>query len=156
MRRPLSHKAAALLALAAATLAPALAGAVSVRLDESTLVSLRAPAGEVIVGNPSVADVNLIGPSRMAILGRGYGVTNIIVTDRMGRAIFNEEISVTSVETGRVSVYRGGLISNFTCTPRCARTPLPGEDKANADPYASTYKDYASRAKDGAGGASAP
>lgn len=155
MGRPRSHRVIAVIAAAATVSMAGAAGAVSVRLDETTIVTLRSPAGDVIVGNPSIADVSLLGPDRIAILGRGYGVTNIIVTDRMGHTVFSQEVSVTPVETGRVSVYRGTLLSNFTCSPRCARTPLPGEDKASSDPYASGYKDYADRAKGDSGGGGA-
>ena len=110
---------AALLALAAA--APA--WAVQVHMDQSTVVDLAAPAGGIIVGNASIADVTLINPRRVAILGRAYGLTNVIVTDRMGRTIFQQEVNVAPASAGRVSLYRGALVTNFACSPRCERTP---------------------------------
>src|SRR5437762_1080947 len=104
---------------------PALAGAVTVRIDQNAMVDLTAPAGNVVIGNPAIADVSLITPRRIAILGRAYGLTNIIVTDRMGRIIFQQEVNVGAAASGRVSVYRGALVSNFACSPRCERTPMP-------------------------------
>ena len=133
----------ALVALAAA--APA--WAVQVHLDQSTMVDLAAPAGGIVVGNAAIADVTLINPHRLAILGRSYGLTNVIVTDRMGRTIFQQEINVAPAATGRVSLYRGPLVSNFACSPRCERTPMPGEDKdKNYEIYSQGYKDYDERA----------
>jgi hypothetical protein len=133
---------AALLALAAA--APA--WAVQVHMDQSTVVDLAAPAGGIIVGNASIADVTLINPRRVAILGRAYGLTNVIVTDRMGRTIFQQEVNVAPAPTGRVSLYRGPLLSNFACSPRCERTAMPGEDKdKNYEIYSTGYKDYDER-----------
>ena len=136
--------------------APAQARGLSVHIDENTIVDLRAPAGSVIVGNPSIADVNLINPRRMVILGRSYGLTNIIVTDRMGRAIFHREINVAAAPTGRVSLYRGPLVNNYACTPHCERTPMPGEDKSVYDPSDAAFKDYGERSKAEAGTQSGP
>ena len=134
---------------------PAWAGGLDVRMDENTVVDLRAPAGNVVVGNPSIADVNLINPRRMVILGRSYGLTNVIVMDRMGRTIFRQEINVAAASAGRVSLYRGPLVTNFACTPHCERTPMPGEEKAsNYDPYSGGFKDYDERARTDAGGQS--
>jgi hypothetical protein len=139
-------------ALAAAVAAPASAASISVHMDENTVVDLRAPAGNVLVGNPSIADVNLINPRRMVILGRSYGLTNIIVTDQMGRTIFQREVNVAAAPAGRVSLYRGPQVHNYACAPHCERTPMSGEDKTNYDPYGSPYKDYDDRAKNDSGG----
>jgi hypothetical protein len=141
----------AALALLASFAAPLPAAAVNVKMDESALVNLSAPAGDIVVGNVSIADVSLINPRRIAILGRSYGLTNVIVTDRMGRTIFQQEVNVEPAAAGRVSLYRGPLISNFACSPRCARTPLPGEDKdKNWEVYDPGYKDYLEREKNAA------
>jgi len=133
-------------ALALAVLAVP-AQAVVVHIDQNAIVDLAAPAGDVVVGNASIADVNLITPQRLAILGRSYGLTNVIVTDRMGRTIFQQEVNVAPAPTGRVSLYRGPLVSNYACSPRCERTPMPGEDKdKNYDLMTTAYKDYGERA----------
>jgi len=135
------------LALLASLAAPLPAAAVNVNMDQSTVVDLAAPAGSIVVGNVSIADVSLINPRRIAILGRSFGLTNVIVTDRMGRTIFQQEVNVAAAASGRVSVYRGPLVSDFACAPRCERTPMPGEDKdRNYDPYTNGYKDYDERA----------
>jgi hypothetical protein len=127
---------------------PLAAAPVSVHMDENAVVSLAAPAGNILVGNPAIADVSLITPQKLAILGRTYGLTNVIVTDRMGRTIFQQEVNVAPAAVGRVSVYRGPLVSNFACSPRCERTPMPGEEKTSAyEPFSGGYKDYADRAK---------
>lgn len=153
--RAKSHNVAVLVATLVG-LAASGAGAATVRMDENTLINLRAPAGNVLVGNPSIADVTLITPQRIAILGRAYGVTNLIITDRMGRTIFSEEINVGQATRGRMSVYRGTLAVNFACAPHCERTPMPGEEKTvNYEPYAGAYKDYDERARGDASSAGA-
>ncbi len=154
--RAKSHNVTALVCgVVALAAAAAGARAATVRLDENTMISLRAPAGNVVIGNPSVADVTLITPQRIAVLGRSYGVTNLIVTDRMGRTIFEQEINVAPASRGHVSLYRGALVSNYACSPHCERTPVPGEEKGNYDPFAGGYKDYDERAKGDSGAAAA-
>ena len=133
-------------ALAVAGL-PITASAVVVHIDQNAVVNLSEPAGNIVVGNASIADVSLINPQRLAILGRSYGLTNIIVTNRMGRTIFQQEVNGAPASSGRVSLYRGALVSNYACSPRCERTPMPGEDKEkNYDLMSTSYKDYGERA----------
>ena len=119
-----SHNVCALAALIAALAGPAFA-TVSVRLDQNTLMDLRAPAGTVLVADPAVVDVSLVTPSRVAILGRGYGQTNVIITDRMGRVIFQQEVAVMR-PSQEVAVYRGAQSAAFTCSPSCRPAPSPG------------------------------
>ncbi len=153
MRIPSALAALAGLAILAATPAQAAVAPVTVHIDQNTLVELKVPAGNVVVANPSIADVSLITPQKMAILGRSYGLTNIIVTDRMGRTIFRQEINVAAASSGRVSLYRGVMVNNFACTPHCERTPMPGEEKTSTyEPYSLGFKDYGERAKGESGG----
>ena len=118
-----SHNVCALAALISALAGPAFA-TVNVRLDQNTLMDLRAPAGTVLIGHPGVVDVNLLTPTRIAILGRGYGQTNVIIMDRMGRVILQQDVEVTR-PSDAVSVYRGAQVSAFTCSPACAPAPAP-------------------------------
>ena len=145
-----SHNVCALAAIGLALAGPAFA-TVNVRLDQNTVMDLRGPAGTVLIGDPAVVDVNLISPRRIAILGRGYGSTNVIITDRMGHVIFQQEVEVSRPSSNRVSIYRGGLVANFTCSPTCERTPTPGEDQSVYQPYSSPYKDHTQSAQAGGG-----
>ncbi len=124
-----SHNVCALAVALLALAGPAFA-TVSVKLNENTLMNLRAPAGTVVIGNPAVADVSMLGPQRIAILGKGYGATNLIVTDRMGRVIFHEEIQVTPQIANRVVVHRGQQEATFTCAPTCESAQAPSEGAA--------------------------
>ncbi len=143
------------LALGLALAAAGAAGAVTVPIDQSQIVDLSAPAGNVMIGNPAIADVTLINPRRMAVFGHGYGVTNLIVTDRMGRIIMQQQIEVGPGNVGRVSVYRGATVNTFSCSPRCERTPMPGEDKGSYEAYSAPFKDYTDRARADTGQTSA-
>ena len=147
-----THNVCVLAAMISALAGPAFA-TVSVRLDQNTLMELRAPAGTVLIGDPSVVDISLVTPRRIAILGRAYGQTNVIITDRMGRVIFHQEVEVSRASNNRVQVYRGALVANFTCSPSCERTPSPGEDNSSYQAFSSSYKDHSSTVQSsGAGG----
>ena len=147
-----THNVCVLAAMISALAGPAFA-TVSVRLDQNTLMELRAPAGTVLIGDPSVVDISLVTPRRIAILGRAYGQTNVIITDRTGRVIFHQEVEVSRPSNNRVSIYRGAMLSNFTCSPGCERTPAPGEDNASYQAFSSSYKDHTSTVQgSGAGG----
>ena len=132
--------------------APAAAG-VTARIDEATAISVAGSAANVVVGNPAIADVTIVDRQRIAILGRSYGTTNVLVFDAAGRVIYNGLVTVTSPSAGHVSMYRGIAVHNYACGPRCERTPMPGEPSEGVyQPYSTAYKDYADRAKASAQG----
>ncbi|MDB5432558.1 MAG: pilus assembly protein CpaC [Caulobacter sp.] len=106
---------------AAGTALAAAAGALSVRLDQSVRISLRAPATSVVVGNPAIADVSVIDARTILVLGKGSGVTNLVVMDQGGRVLFNREIVVSAGDAGRVSIWRGPAATSYACLPRCER-----------------------------------
>ena len=145
-------------ALATALLVLVLAGpasaTVKVKLSQNTVMDLRAPAGTVLVGDPAIADVSLITPRRIAILGRGYGATNVIITDRIGRVIFQEEVQVSRATANQVSIYRGAEVSSLTCSPGCERPGGQGENAATNPISAAAAKDIQAGAA--VGGAAQP
>ena len=77
----------------------------------------------MVVGNPAIADVTVVDAHTILLLGKGYGVTNLVIMDRTGRVIFNREIVVSAADAGRVSIWRGAASSNYACSPRCEREP---------------------------------
>jgi Flp pilus assembly secretin CpaC len=116
-----------LLALLAATaLATAVnaAGVVSVPVNQGLKVSVRGVAKSVVVGNPTIADVNVIDSHTVLIVGKGYGVTNVVVIDAMGASLFDSQVVVQAPDNGRVTLYRGARVStDFACSPRCEQEP---------------------------------
>jgi Flp pilus assembly secretin CpaC len=151
MRRLLSSLAA--LALAAGVAVPSLAAETfSVPLDQSAVMVLPAGAQSVMIGNPAVADVNMLDTRTAVLLGRGYGVTNLLVIDARGRTLMDRQIVVSSSDVNRVSVFRRSPdsqrpeVSNFSCSPRCERTPMPGETDAEFNRYNAPYTSSSGRA----------
>ncbi|MDD5329656.1 MAG: type II and III secretion system protein family protein [Sulfuricella sp.] len=55
-------------------------------LGKSTLIRLPSPVARMSVGNPAVADVVLINPREVYVLGKSIGSTNIILWNKDGQA----------------------------------------------------------------------
>ncbi|HEY3814651.1 MAG TPA: pilus assembly protein N-terminal domain-containing protein [Caulobacteraceae bacterium] len=109
-------------ALAIAFAAPALARpALEVALDHAQRLQVSQPAGSVIVGNPAVADVTVVDPHTVFVSGRGYGVSEVVVLDPLGRTIWDGEVVVTgSTSGGQVTVYHGATPVEMACGAVCA------------------------------------
>ncbi len=94
-------------------------GAISVHLDETTLIKVPERTATVIVGNPLIADVIIQPGGLMAVNGRGYGVTNLIAVDRSGVTLTEKKVVVKGAENRTVVVYRGVQRSTYSCAPSC-------------------------------------
>ncbi|MDP3855656.1 pilus assembly protein N-terminal domain-containing protein [Phenylobacterium sp.] len=117
----------ALLATASQADAPTLA----VPINQSARLLLPAGARDVMIGNPSIADVNVIDGRSVVVLGKGYGVTNLLVIDALGRTVLERQVVVSGPGSGRVSVIRGGQVDSYACAGSCEKEPPP-EDKAKS------------------------
>ncbi|MGH7028116.1 pilus assembly protein N-terminal domain-containing protein [Brevundimonas sp.] len=118
--------AAAGLAGGVASAALAQARPLNIEIDRSTRVQLRAPAGSVIVANPKIADVTVVDANTLFITGKGYGVTDIVAVDALGRSLFQSQVVVSAGSTGSVRVWRGAQATEMACGSSCSpsvRTP---------------------------------
>ncbi|HWA64107.1 MAG TPA: pilus assembly protein N-terminal domain-containing protein [Caulobacteraceae bacterium] len=143
-----------LIAVIAALAAPAWAAAapIFVNIDQAARVTIPRPARDVIVGNPMVADVTVLDDHHILVMGKTYGVTNLMITDRDGRPMMNSQVLISAPDQNRVSVYRGPDVYNYACAYKCERTPMPGERTGGSAPYdawAPPFNDYAGRAHNG-------
>ena len=74
----------ALLGLAAAVVAPGSAAAqplsrLYVGLDRSHVLDLSDPARKVAVANPAIADVQVISPTQLLVVGKAPGITSLVI-----------------------------------------------------------------------------
>ena len=53
--------------------APAFAAGISVAMDQVHTVTFNTPVATVYVGNPSIADVNMIDARHAFVIGKGFG-----------------------------------------------------------------------------------
>lgn len=107
--------------LAAPGLAVAQSSRVSVEIDQAQRVQLSGPAGSVIVGNPEIADVTVVDANTLYITGKGYGVTEVVAVDQIGRTVFQSQVVVTAGDgAGRVRVWRGARSTEMACAASCS------------------------------------
>lgn len=107
-----------------------------VRYDQSQLIRLPRPVTEVIIGNPSIADVAIQGGNLLVVTGKAFGVTNIIALDAQRNIIQDQRVIVEHDEQRTLVLYRGSLRESYTCTPYCAPTLTIGDDAAYFDKIA--------------------
>lgn len=105
------------------------AGDLLVRYDQSQLIRLPRPAAEVIIGNPSIADVTIQGGNLLVVTGKTFGVTNIIALDANRDIIQDQRVIVQRDEQRMVVLYRGPARESYTCTPYCSPTVTIGDDE---------------------------
>lgn len=118
--RTLALGAAALLVLGASAQAQAQSRPLNVEIDHATRVQLRAPAGSVIVANPKIADVTVVDANTLFITGKGYGVTEIVAVDALGRPLFQSQVVVSAGSAGSVRVWRGAQATEMACGASCS------------------------------------
>jgi hypothetical protein len=131
---PLSPKLPQHLALVATLLVlavdPAAAAdpVVAVLIDQATLVRLERPAAEIVVGNPSIADVSVQSGKVLVVTGKSFGETNLIVMDADGKVFVNRRLVVQEPRSGFVTVYRGPARQTLHCAPNCTPPLVIGDD----------------------------
>ncbi|NOU08329.1 MAG: hypothetical protein HOO99_19315 [Hyphomicrobiaceae bacterium] len=99
-----------------------------VKYDQSQLIRLPRPAAEIIIGNPSIADVAVQTGNLLVITGKSYGVTNIIALDAERNVIQDQRIMVRRDEKSVVHLMRGTARQTFACVPQCNPTLTLGDD----------------------------
>lgn len=99
-----------------------------VRYDQSQLLRLPRPVTEVIIGNPSIADVAVQGGNLLVVTGKSFGVTNIIALDADRNVIQDQRVIVDQDDRRTVALYRGSMRQTFTCAPVCTPAVIIGDD----------------------------
>jgi hypothetical protein len=107
---------------------PAAASELIVRYDQSTLIKLPRPVAEVIIGNPSIADVAVQGGNMLIITGKSFGITNIIALDSERNVIQDQRLFVTRDEARMVYLHKGAGRHTYACTPQCNLSLTIGDD----------------------------
>jgi hypothetical protein len=101
--------------------ASALASGLSVPIDHAVRITLPAPAGDVVIGNPAIADVTVADDHHLLVIGKAMGATNLIVTASNGRPMMSREIVVSGPEINRISLITGTDTQTYACAPGCVK-----------------------------------
>ena len=118
---------AGLTGLFLATSAPA--AGIEVALDQVRVLTFNGPVKTVFVGNPVIADITVIDPTHVFILGKNFGTTNVVALDAKGRETLNEQVTVLERPGSAVTLQRGASKTTLNCnSTRCEASPTPGDD----------------------------
>ena len=118
-------------ALGAISTAAQAAPALMAPINQSVPINLPRGTRDVLIGNPAIADVSVLDSGKAVLVGKGYGVTNLVVIDQLGRTVLNRQV-VVAAPAGNVSVIRGGKVEDYACGARCERADKAAEAEAGA------------------------
>jgi Flp pilus assembly secretin CpaC len=105
--------------LVAETAIAAASAGLAVEINRSRRVVLPGTPANISVADASIADVTVIDTHSVVVIGKSYGITDIVVTDHSGRLLMDSRVAVIPVETQRLTVYRGVTGTEYTCLSRC-------------------------------------
>jgi Flp pilus assembly secretin CpaC len=100
-----------------------------VKYDQSQLLRLPKPAAEIIVGNPSIADVSIQSGNLLVVTGKTFGITNIIALDADRNVIQDQRVLVKRDEGKVVNLLRGTERQSYNCTPQCNPSITIGDEQ---------------------------
>ena len=123
----------AILATVASNAQQAKANDLIVRYDQSQILRLPRPVSELIIGNPSIADISLQGSDILVITGKTFGITNVIALDADRNVIQDQRVIVQRDEQRLVNLHKGAMRQSYTCSPNCQPTITIGDDPAYFD-----------------------
>jgi hypothetical protein len=128
--------------------APAYADGVAISMDEVRTITFPKPVATVYVGNPAIADINMIDSRHAFVLGKGFGNTNIVALDHEGDQVSNTHVSVMARQDSTVTLQRGTGRLTYSCSANhCEATPEPGDAKDVFDAVNSQLTSHEGAAK---------
>ena len=92
---------------------------IEVIMNQARILKLSREADTIVVGNPLIADAAVQDATTIVLTGKGFGVTNIVVLDRDGNPVIDEQIVVSRQTVSSVRVYRRADVQTLSCTPSC-------------------------------------
>ncbi len=94
-------------------------GPITVKVDQAKLLPLKRQSSDVIVGNPSIADISVQSKNLLVITGKSYGSTNVIALDSQRNVIVEAVINVTSDDRQTIALFKGSMKESYNCSARC-------------------------------------
>ncbi len=100
-----------------------------VKYDHSQLLKLPKPVAEIIVGNPSIADVTVQSGNLLVITGKTFGITNVIALDADRNVIREQRVMVMREDAKVVNLQKGSKRETYNCAPYCNPNLVVGDDR---------------------------
>ncbi len=99
-----------------------------VKYDQSQLLRISRPVAEIIIGNPTIADISVQSKNLLVITGKSFGKTNMILLDNEKNVIQENRIIVTHDQAQVINLRRGVARESYNCSPRCNPTITIGDE----------------------------
>jgi len=93
-----------------------------VKYDQSQLLRVTRPVAEIIIGNPTIADISVQSKKLLVVTGKSFGKTNMILLDGEQNVIQENKIVVLQDQSQVVNLRRGIARESYNCSPRCNPT----------------------------------
>lgn len=97
--------------------------------DQTKVLRLGAPVSEMIIGNPSIADAVLLHRNLLAVTGKTFGTTNLILRGQSGLIILDATVHVQPADGPVVTLRKGTESSRYVCRGRCQAMVLQSWSK---------------------------
>lgn len=101
-----------------------------VKYDQSQLLRLPRPVAEIIIGNPTIADVTVQANNLLVVTGKTFGITNVIALDAERNVIQDQRILVIREDAKVLNVQKGSKRESYNCSPQCNPSMVVGDDQA--------------------------
>jgi hypothetical protein len=106
------------------------ASGLGVTIDQARLISFPKPVKTVFVGNPTIVDITMLDPQHAFLLGKTFGLTNMIALGADGKQISDQQVVVYN-NGAAVTINRGPDQFDYMCTrAHCETAPRPGDPTA--------------------------
>ena len=102
---------------------------ITVRLDEAKVLKLPDRATTVVIGNPLIADLSIQPGGLAVITGKSFGATNVLIMDKSGAVLTEQNIRVEGPGDPIVVVYRGVDRNTYSCHQSCQPRPTIGDEQ---------------------------
>ena len=130
MRRFSLMFAAAAVLLGSGAAAQSRSSDLPVASGQAAYLSLGGAVRDVVVADPSIADVSVVSDRVLVVMGKRAGFTSLLAFGPGGRPLADRQVVVSDGGAGAVTVYRGAAASTYACASQCTRLPAPAPTTA--------------------------
>jgi Flp pilus assembly secretin CpaC len=107
---------------------------ITVGLNQGLRIPISGTVANVVVTNPNIADVTVVDAHDVIVIGKGYGMSEVMVTDSNGHLLLDDVVNVALPWDDVLTVYRGNAPQRYFCTPRCEALPAAPAQGGAASP----------------------
>ena len=117
----------------------------SITLNKTKIVRISRPASVIMIGDPTIADIQVDSSKVLFILGQEVGETNLIILDNNRNQIASYDLVVVPQNNRQVTINRSvGNVTTMSCNPRCTTVINPDAITGNVGSQSTAAGDVSS------------